>query len=448
MINTLSSRNFLDMNQYKDLGQPEGKKLVRPFRFLSTFQSLLSSGLAIAVAQIIMMAYAIVTARWLSPETYGIMAACYAAATLFSFFLNWGIDTWLLRQGALDSNPALLLGNVVLFKLALGVIWILVLWLVLRIVQPDLYQPLILAITILDVLFDSIFNSFLVISVAVEKVRPALLLMTSSRVFRFISALFLIFVGTKSLFLFSLVRFGCTLIMVAIAWQMARPRIGSFRLLTFVDLIKAALPYSTSDFLTLVYAQSDIVLLSLLVGNRGIIGNFSVVISLMNAILTIPTGIYSIWLPKIIHRRSEERSRFLASILELYGSLSGIGIAIWLSLVLFAREITAFALGDAYTTTGLLLAMISPIFIIKCLNQANTALLIAGDLQKERLLPQLVSVLIKIIVGIAIIPVFQAVGMVWLGIFSEFVLLVGYSYKVFQQRRGILSPMPAEGGVG
>jgi O-antigen/teichoic acid export membrane protein len=435
------------MDQFQDLGQPESEKPVRPFRFLSTFQSLLSSGLVIAIAQIFMMAYAIVAARWLSPEAYGVMAACYAAATLFSFFLNWGIDTWLLRQGALDIAPARLLGNVVLFKLALGVVWTLVLWLLLRIFQPDLFQPLILAIIILDVLFDSIFNSFLVLSVAVENVRPALLLMASSRVFRFISALLLIFLGTKSLLLFSLVRLGCTLIMVTIAWRMARPQIGGLHLLTFVDLFKAALPYSTSDFLTLVYAQSDIVLLSLLVGNRGVIGNFSVVISLMNAILAIPYGIYGIWLPKIIHQRSAKRSRFLTSILELYGSLSGIGIAIWLSLTLFGREITALALGDAYTTTGLLLAMISPIFIIKCLNQANTALLIAGDLQKERLLPQLVSVLVKIMVGIAIIPVFQAVGMVWLGIFSEFVLLAGYSYKMFRQRRGILSSRPAERGA-
>lgn len=416
-------------------------------RIVKFLRPLLTTSSALAIPQIFMMAYALIVARWLSPDLYGVMSACYAAATLFAFFLNWGIDSWMLRQAAIDRQPFHLLGEVILFKLAVGFLWSLVLWNVLRLFQPDLFQAPILAITILDVLFDSVFNSFLVVWMAAERIRLAFSLLIASRALRLLSALVLIFISIQGLLVFSLVRFASTLFILFIAWLIVRPPVKGITIAPLVSIFKNAFPYSASDFLTLVYAQADVNLLSLFTGDRAMIGNFSVVISLANAILTIPSGVYSIWLPKIIHQRTGNSARYIHAVIELFASLLITGGALTLFVALFGREIANLTLGPAYTGTAALMVIISPIFFLKCLNLANTALLIAGDLQRERLLPQVLSVIFKIAAGVAIIPLFQAVGMVWVGIFSEVVLLLGYVYKVIRQRRGVFTVPQGEEAV-
>ena len=61
-------------------------------------------GASASIAQVIMMVYTLVVARHLGVAQYGIFAGAYSLSGLTAFVVNWGLDTWLLREAAVTNR--------------------------------------------------------------------------------------------------------------------------------------------------------------------------------------------------------------------------------------------------------------------------------------------------------------------------------------------------------
>jgi len=91
-------------------------------RTLITNILLLFSGSA--VSQGLTALVLLLTARQIGPEQYGQYASSIVLTTFCSIFFNFGLDTWLLREGSSrPSQIGVLAGSVLGIKIGFGGVW-------------------------------------------------------------------------------------------------------------------------------------------------------------------------------------------------------------------------------------------------------------------------------------------------------------------------------------
>jgi len=389
-------------------------------------RSALTYGTASVITQTLMMVYIVVIAQWLGADRYGFIAPVYAAALLTSFLFNWGINEWMMKVGAKKIQPEILGGSAIKFKGSIGLIWVVCLWMTLRIVRPELYLSDILIVIILDVWFDSVFGTILIILILTARVEWASGLLIASRVFRLFFALILILTGTKSILIFSLSRFGCTILMVMIAWWKAKPVFSVKGSLKPGRLFIQSADFNSSELLNLIFLHADVNILSLLGANRVLIANYSLVMGLFNAVMSFPSGVYNILLPYSVREYSENRSRFFKKLRSVYIGFTVLGLFIWVSLAILEGPISTFFISAGYQNFSRLLVYLSPLLFLRTINQANITYLVSVGWQAKRIIPQGMAVLTKSILGVWAVSHWQHNGMVVVSLAAEFGLLVGF----------------------
>ena len=103
----------------------------------SLIKSLALFGGSTTAAQFIMMIYVLIVARVLGPTELGFFNSAYSLVGITAFFLNLGMDTWLLRKAGLYSDVTILSGKVLRIKAAIGIFWSLMLVVIAPMVRPD-----------------------------------------------------------------------------------------------------------------------------------------------------------------------------------------------------------------------------------------------------------------------------------------------------------------------
>ncbi|NMC14332.1 MAG: oligosaccharide flippase family protein [Chloroflexi bacterium] len=400
----------------------------------SNFLHAFSYGFSAIIAQILMMFYTVIVARWLTSEYYGVLSACYAMASLASFAINWGFDIWLLKEASASRDPLLITSSIIRVKLILGIIWTIILWSLLQIIQPLLYVKDISFMVIVDIWCEACFTTLLVHFVVVKEVTSASKFLILSRLLRLLSAVLLIAFNIYSLFNFSLFRLLSTLTILVIVWSTIKPKVISANNITIKVLFKSSLPFTISELINNLYIQCDVNILSIFLGNRKIIGNYSLAINLINAILTLPYGIINVFIPNLIREKDTNPHRFYRLLWILYFISSSLGILIMIALWYFSDLIVNLFLGESYFETGRLLVLLCPIILIKCINQVTIASIITVNLQSKRIMPQVTSLGIKILSSLWIVPQWQQTGLAILSIFSEGMLFLGYLLVTFRYK--------------
>jgi len=385
-----------------------------------------SYSVAMALTQVLMMAYTIILMWWLTPEKYGIIAANYAAIVMMAFIINWGFNEWLVKTIPTSEHPSVLTGSVIRFKIIAGIFWAIGLWVVLPFIQPGIYQRALLAIIILDVWLDTCFNLFIADLLGREKVLLASGLLVFSRVLRLLSILFIVVLSTQSIILILMLRLICTLIVFIAAWIASKPKFGRGIGLNTKEVFRFSFAFNASEMLSLIFSQIDINLLTWLNGDAELIGNYAFVTSLIHMVMTVPLGIYNLLLPGLIKTYQASAQLFNKRMRYVIIGFFALGLFIWGGLSLLGMDWVMIFLGADYQEGVRLLIMASPVLFLRSLNQFNNVYLIAVGWEMKRLLPQAISVIIKIIAGVFIVMRWQAVGLVWLSIGSAAILLSGY----------------------
>ena len=110
-----------------------------------------------------------------------------------------------------------------------------------------------------------------------------------------------------------------------------------------------------------------------------------------------------------------------------------------LSILVFeyAPMIVRIAFGPAYQASGIVLRWLSPILFIKSLNFGFGAVLTAGNNQTWRTTVQVISASFNLAANLAIVIPFGILGVVIVYLFSELLLLLGYSISVRNLYHGV-----------
>lgn len=402
-------------------------------------------GLASVTTQGMMMIYLVLVANWLEADRYGYIAASFAAASLTSFLFNWGLNEWMIKEGATSDDIQGLGGRVVLFKFLGGLLWGLGLWLVTRQIRPDLYLPDLTLLVILDVLFDSLFGTLIVVLILKSRVGAAAGLLSLSRIIRLVSGIALIVIGTKSVALFLLIRLACTLLMFAGTWLLARPALRPAPATgwAFKALFRESAAFNSSEVIRLIYMQVDVNLLSIFGVGRALIANYSVITGLLNAILTLPSGVHNVILPPLIRAHEKSNIRFYRNVRLVYAGFAGLAAALLVGTIFIGVPLVDWIFGSDYQKSGELLRLLSPMLALMVINQANMTYLIAVGLQVRALIPQGLTAIAKILIGVWAVARFLEYGMVGAATAAEALLLGGYLFLVLRHYAGRTRVVPA-----
>lgn len=400
-----------------------------------TLSSALTYGTASVFTQSLMMIYLIIVAQWLGAEQYAYIAAAHAATALSAFLFSWGFNEWLMKAGATSEDIERLGGSVLNIKLLLGIGWGIGLWALLRLIRPELYLSEVIILSVVEVWFDSTFGTLLALLILKSRAKLASILLSLSRLFRLLVVVGFILVGPKSVTWVLLLRLITTLAFFLITWSFVKPKLQGDQLIRPRELFKSSSAFNLSELLNLIFLHADVNILSWLGADLTLIANYSIVISLINAVITLPSGIYNVFLPNLVRTFEGLKSHFYRNIRWLYSGFVLLGIVLWIGVTSLSQPIITAVFGETYLASIQILIWIAPLIAVRTINQANIAYLVAVGWQRRRLVPQLISVIVKLIAGVTAISIFHDLSIIVVSIGTEGLLFFLYIIQVFRHTK-------------
>ncbi len=378
-----------------------------------------------ALAQLMVMLFSLLLARYFGPEISGGYTSVFAISSLTAIAFNLGLDTWLLREGALSQDLRKTFSNVLLTKAAAGMVWAVLLFVIATNLRPDLYPMGLLAVCILDVWFDSIFVSSLAVFNIERKIRQYSLLILLSRGLKLLGLIVLILIGNRNILMFAGWRALCSLVFAFTAVVILKPGLGDHSLSNIKQILSQTRSFAISDLLATVYMQADVVILSNIKGKVAT-GVYSPALSLINALFVIPNAVYTYFIPSLSRWFKNNTDKFVDLAKKAILLLSAIGIIMSLSIALLGKPATALLLGEDYAVSGDLMVRLSPILLLKCLEFGFAAIIVAANKQKSRLIPQAMAAIVNVGLNLVLIPRLAEFGAAAVYLTTEVILFVSY----------------------
>ncbi len=401
-------------------------------------QGLSFSGFTIstAVAQLMVMLFSLLLARYFGPEISGGYTSAFAIASLTAIAFNLGLDTWLLRAGALNQDLQKTFGDVLKTKTVAGTVWALLLFSITTKLRPDLYPAALLSVCILDVWFDSIFITSLAVMNTQRKIKQYSLLVLLSRGSKLLGLIILIIANNQTILLFAGWRAFCSLAFAFIAVIFLQPNLGNLSFSNLSEVFRKSRSFALSDLLATVYMQADVVILSNVRGKTAA-GIYSPALSLINALFVFPNAIYTYVIPSLSRWLEKNADEFIKLATKLIVLVLIMGIVMSLATAILGRPATQFLLGERYSKSGELMVRLSPILFLKCLEFGFAAIIVAANKQKSRLIPQGIAAILNVGLNLVLIPRLGEFGAAAVYVVTEIVLFVSYGIIAFKTLRTI-----------
>lgn len=401
-------------------------------------QGISFSGFTIstAVAQLMVMLFSLLLARYFGPEISGGYTSAFAIASLTAIAFNLGLDTWLLRAGALTQDLQKTFGDVLKTKAVAGTVWALLLFSIATQLRPDLYPAALLAVCILDVWFDSIFITSLAVMNTQRKIKQYSLFVLLSRGLKLFGLIILMITRSQTILLFAGWRALCSLVFAIIAVKFLKPHFGELLFSNFSEVFRRSRSFALSDLLATVYMQADVVILSNVRGKIAA-GIYSPALSLINALFVFPNAVYTYVIPSLSRWLNKNADKFIELARKLILLVLMMGIAMSLATAVLGKPATQFLLGDRYAKSGELMVRLSPILLLKCLEFGFAAIIVAANKQKSRLIPQGIAAILNVGLNLVLIPRLGEFGAAAVYVVTEIVLFVSYGIIAFKTLRAI-----------
>lgn len=384
------------------------------------------------IAQIIMMVYTVVIARELGPSQLGIYSGIYAIAGITVTIVNWGMDTWMLKEAHHFESIQVLTGNVLTVKVLFGLVWGLLLIVLLPILRPNFFIPTLVVIVVLDVFFDVSFNTIIAAWNIQRKIKRITFMLVISKLSKFTLLIILITLNKLSPLTISLSRLSISLLVLLICFLILKPIFNKGILNYLIPIIKNSAEFSYSEILAVIYGNVDVAILTFLSISTNV-GLYSPASGIIHALFVIPNSIYNLFLPKFAKKFSfiavDKKNRDILKILTLFFL---IGLMMFIGVALFGKFIIVKLLGNPYLETGHIITILSPILFIKSLEFGMAVVIVTLGFQRKRLVPQFIVALVNIIGNLLLIPLWGITAVAWVYVVSEFILMIGYSLIVLR----------------
>jgi len=374
------------------------------------------------LSQATMMLYALILARYLGPEKYGYFASGYSLMGFWAFFINFGMDNWMLQKGGKGENSHNWFEEIIRSKFQIFIFWAPIFILLTTILKNGSISPLFLLVCAIDIYLDCNSTTYIYKLNIEQRYNKIMQILMISRLGRLFGLIFFIIIRVREPINFALSRsFFTGLGLIVSMYTFGFPWIQKLFQKPAIP-IREILPFGFSDIFAQIYVIADVSLLSILAGNNQV-GLYNPATQIISSLLIIPNTIHISLLPVIKKQKHGNGIKFLFPILSAFIS---IGMILTIIIVLGSRWVTLFFLGKAFVGSGYILMSLSPIILFKSIQFGFVTLIVSEGLQKFRLIPQVITAILNVTLNFLLIPLYGAFGSAVAYNVSEFFLLIGY----------------------
>ncbi len=402
--------------------------MTRQNRIIINFFSLSLNSIVSILLSIIL---SISIARFLGVNLFGRYSYLIVFISFFSFFLDIGYETLLIREVAKDKIKAsYFIENVLGLRIILGIVFLIGLSFFMNFLQLTYEVQILFYIFSFYQILISLSNVFKVTFRAFERMGNEAKITIVSTCIRSFLGILVLFIGF-SLNEIALVFIVSALIDLILSYvvchtKFAKVKIGFHRPF-FKNTIKKAFPIGLIAFFGLIYVKIDTLMLASLNGET-VVGWYNAAYNLILGFRPLPQLFMSALLPfmsySVVHSFQSVRQSYEKSfkILLLLGLPASIGI------FLLADQLIMQFYGLAYENSVVVLKILSWDIILKFLYLCIWFVLITVDKQKELAVAAGSSALLNVVLNYLLIPQYSYVGAAVTTILTESFLLALFLY--------------------
>ena len=404
--------------------------------FLSVVKKVAKNTLVLTISQVIALAsgfvYFVYMARYLGIENFGLLTFALAITSILGIIADFGLGQLIIREVARNRGLAdKYLKNATGVKIALGFLFILVIFLVLKLLNYQNNEAIVVFFIALSVLINSFNQIHYSIFSAYEKMEyKAFGEIIYSCIL--LGGVFFIVHESYNITYFALLYAISSLIVliytiIIMNWKFIRTGIN-FEKQFIKVILKQAMPFGLSAIFVSIFYQIDSIMLSVLDGNQSV-GIYNAAYRLIFAILTIRTIVHSSIFPLLSRsftHKSNDQFKIICSYLFKY--LLIIIIPIALGTTILADNIIYLIYGMDYIDSAIVLQILIWSNVIIFFNLYPRLFEVAN---KQVVLTKitLIGALLNIVLNYIMIPHWSYIGASVATVCTEFVILI-ISYKI------------------
>ena len=353
-------------------------------------------------------------ARYLGPASLGLLAYALSFVALFSFISVLGLEQIVVRE--LVKSPQkkdVILGTAFILRIAGGIISFLIAMGGIVVFGPDNLE-LILYVAIIA--FGNILQAFDVIDTFFQyRILSRYSVVAKNTAFIIVSILKIYFILNKCPLLhfvwaavFEIFFSSCLLV---IAYRICHNRIRQWKFDFTVAkaLFLDAWPLMSGIFFVSIYMRID----QIMIGNyldSSALGIYSVAVYLSQAWYFFPIAIVKSVFPYLIELREKDNLRYQAQLQRMYSLMFWMGAVAGIFFTLFGKSVIVILYGSAYAGSypALMINIWSGMFVAQSV--ARGIWIVAENLQRFRLIIQIVVAVGNVLGNMYLIPLMGIKG--------------------------------------
>ena len=385
-----------------------------------------------AIGHILQLVLVVYLVRYLGAVTFGKYAFAFAFTSLFMILSDLGLSTLSIREIARDTSKAgEYLTNISITKFILSMITILLIVVTINLMHYP--QDTTLAVYIVGgvTVFTSFTGSFRSVFRAFERMEYEAITRIAERLLIFGTVLPILFLGYGLIEVVSVMLIAQALIfiftLVIVIKKFTRPKL-TFDFSLCKSLIKEALPFGLASVFTIIYFQTDTVMLSVMKGDA-VVGWYNAAYRLVMGTLFISTAVVNSVYPVLSRYFTSSKDSLMLIYEKSFKFLLLLAIPLGIGTTLLADRIIIFLYGENFAPSIIALQILiwvaSILFIYSIVGYTLAS--INKQLVDTRITA--VSALLNVGLNLLLIPTYSYVGAGIASIVSQvFVFTCEFSY--------------------
>ncbi len=356
---------------------------------------------------------AISVARYLRPESYGLLNYSLSFVSIFSAFSTLGVDQIIIRE--LAKEPAKkdeLLGTGFIIKVAGSVLMIVVMIAVMVFMNHNAFTNTIIMI----IAMAEIFKGFEVINYFFQSQ---------------VMSKFVVQVQLGINFLISLSKIGLVLIHAPLIWfaiivvlgsilnaagfvyayqaREGTPWIWSFQKKVALNLLSESWPLALYGVALNIQARIDQVMLGNMMNNYEV-GQYSVALKFIEIFGFVPVVLMNTFMPPITKAKAAASELYQSRLVNLYRLMFLAFLVVGVPIYLFSKDVIVLLYGREFGAAGYLLSLFSLRLFFSNMGVGKSVFIVNESLFKYSLLTVIIGAIANISLNYFLIPLYGPRG--------------------------------------
>lgn len=375
----------------------------------------------------------LVVSRQLGPAHFGVYSLLTTVVVAANCFANFGFDTWMVREVTKEASQAKnYLSNILGLKVVTSLLTIVFVYLIFRATDLPSTTLHLLWILSISLLFNTLSQSLWHFGNCFKRFIFHSVLWASSNFIKSVLGISLVFLyGELEPLIWGIVI--AEFITLILSFCVIRYQFGAFvpkfRLSIWKDYLVRSAPIAFGMIFSVLYFRLDIVMLQLMTDEK-VVGFYSAAYKLFEMSIVFPTSIMLVLFPALVEEFHSDKSQFKKSSIKAFGIFFIFGGSFALILWGFSSEIIAIIFGDEFYPSIVVLEILSGAIFLFFLSFLLSNILITSGRESINTWNLVGATGLNILLNLALIPRYGAIGAAWSTLFCEAVLIVALGMEI------------------